>query len=143
MFTCQKVYGHDVGLSCVFRQHRAESHCNLLHGYSTKLDDNGWVLDFGSLKNLKAWLQDNFDHTLIVAADDPMRDDLLALDSKRLANVIPVKHTGCEAFAKLACETANRMVSRTTNGRVQCLSCTVSEHGANSATYTEDRPWVP
>jgi 6-pyruvoyltetrahydropterin/6-carboxytetrahydropterin synthase len=59
MLTCTKSYPHELGLSCVFRQHRAESHCKLLHGYAlaftfvfgcTGTDENGWVFDFGGLK---------------------------------------------------------------------------------------------
>ena len=28
-----KTYGNETGHSCAFRQWRAESHCNLIHGY--------------------------------------------------------------------------------------------------------------
>ena len=29
-----KTYGNERGLSCAFRQWKAESHCRLIHGYS-------------------------------------------------------------------------------------------------------------
>jgi 6-pyruvoyltetrahydropterin/6-carboxytetrahydropterin synthase len=29
----KKTYGHELGLSACFRQHRAKSHCRFLHGY--------------------------------------------------------------------------------------------------------------
>ena len=55
-----KRYGHEQGLSAVFRQPNAShSHCQLLHGYSLaftftfsckELDDKNWVVDFGGLK---------------------------------------------------------------------------------------------
>ena len=66
-----KTYGHDIGLSCAFRQWKAESHCKYLHGYSlsitfrfmaNELDYRNWVVDFGGLKDLKATLEDYFDH---------------------------------------------------------------------------------
>ena len=64
-------YGHDIGLSCAFRQPNADSHCKYIHGYSLSfnfvftclhLDENNWVVDFGSLKSLKNWLQETFDN---------------------------------------------------------------------------------
>ena len=61
-----KHYGHNIGLSAVFRQPNADhSHCHLLHGYSlaftftfgcNELDNKNWAVDFGGLKPLKAWL---------------------------------------------------------------------------------------
>lgn len=32
-----KTYGHNIGLSAVFRQPHADSHCRFLHGYSLQL----------------------------------------------------------------------------------------------------------
>jgi 6-pyruvoyltetrahydropterin/6-carboxytetrahydropterin synthase len=76
-----KTYGTDRGLSCCFRQWRAtHSHCSTLHGYSIgiklifeseTLDDRNWVFDFGGLKHFKDWAETMFDHTLVIAADDP------------------------------------------------------------------------
>ena len=104
-----KTYGHEIGLSCAFRQWRAQSHCQLIHGYalsfkfifeSETLDFNNWVVDFGGLKPLKEKLQKQFDHTLLVAKDDPKKEVLLFLQEHGLANVILVEATGCEATAK-------------------------------------------
>ena len=79
-----KTYGTDRGLSCCFRQWRAtHSHCSTLHGYSIgiklvfeseTLDDRNWVFDFGGLKQFKEWSENMFDHTLVIAADDPHLD---------------------------------------------------------------------
>ena len=68
--------------SCAFRQWRATSHCRFIHGYQLKakiwfscssLDDKGWAVDFGGLKDLKAELKSIYDHTTTVAADDPVQ----------------------------------------------------------------------
>lgn len=76
-----KTYGTDRGLSCCFRQWRAtHSHCSTLHGYSLgfkfiweseTLDSRNWVFDFGGMKPIKDWLDYMFDHTILVAEDDP------------------------------------------------------------------------
>ena len=76
-----KTYGNDRGLSCCFRQWRAtHSHCSTLHGYSLgfkfvweseSLDDKNWCFDFGGMKPIKEYLDHMFDHTILVAEDDP------------------------------------------------------------------------
>jgi len=76
-----KTYGNDRGLSCCFRQWRStHSHCSTLHGYSIgiklifeaeTLDSRNWVMDFGGLKAFKEWSEHMFDHTLVIAEDDP------------------------------------------------------------------------
>ena len=145
MYTCTKHYGHDLGLSCVFRQHRADSHCAQLHGYPlaftfafgcTDPDENGWVVDFGALKPLKEWLVYHFDHTVLVAEDDPHLSLYYLLEESKLATLRVLERVGCEAVAKLAYEAAQLLVRDITGGRAYVLSCTVAEHGANSATYS-------
>ena len=140
-----KTYGHERGLSCVFRQPNAtHSHCSLLHGYSlgfsfkfgcNVLDDKNWVVDFGGLKELKTWLEDNFDHTLVVDRDDPEIKELMLLQDKGLAKVVVLPGVGCEKFAEEAFWFADSVVKNLTNGRCYCVSCEVREHGANSAIY--------
>lgn len=138
-----KTYGHEQGLSCCFRQWRADSHCKHLHGYAisvsltfaaTTLDARNWVIDFGSFKPVKQWLHDNFDHVLIVAADDPHWDDLQHLASLGLAKFRCTQAVGCEAFAK---EIANHVVDwlSTQTDRVHLTSVTVQEHAGNAAGY--------
>lgn len=145
MFLSTKTYGHELGLSAVFRQWRATSHCNQLHGYSlgfrfifeaTTLDDRNWVVDFGSLKGLKSALQDVFDHKLVVAQDDPKLNTLTALGDAGVADVMIVPAVGCEKFAELAWLMATAELEKlgmTERVRVAEVEC--SEHGANSAIY--------
>ncbi len=145
MYISTKTYGHNLGLSACFRQWRAESHCRHLHGYAfqigfefeaDELCPRNWVVDFGSLKSLKGWLEDTFDHTMLVAEDDPFRIDLEQLALKDLAKVHIVPATGCEAFAKLIFDAAE--VWLMDNGyapRVRLRKVEVREHGANSSIY--------
>lgn len=145
MYKSSKTYTHAVGLSCCFRQHRARSHCNLLHGYALEvkfefvtpsLDETNWVMDFGGFKDLKAWLEDTFDHTLLVAHDDPLFSHLVYLGKLGLAKVIAVEATGCEAFAWMIFEYASAwLTQKLAYPRVKLSSVEVREHGANSATY--------
>ena len=138
-----KTYGHELGLSCVFRQHRANSHCKYLHGYALAfdivfetetLDARNWVIDFGSLKEVKEWLVDMFDHTLLVASDDPMYKELMRLADSGIADIEVVDEIGCEAFAKLVYDFVSAYIA--TND-VACVvrKVTCREHANNSASY--------
>jgi len=141
-----KTYGHNIGLSAVFRQPNADhSHCHLLHGYSlqfkftfgcAKLDNKNWAVDFGGLKQVKAWLEDSFDHKLCIDKDDPMKDDLLLLESKGLAEVRQFDGVGAEKFAEHAFNFADKLIREATDDRCWVESVECAEHGANSAIYT-------
>jgi 6-pyruvoyltetrahydropterin/6-carboxytetrahydropterin synthase len=101
-----------------------------MHGYSLgfrftfeaeQLDSRNWVQDFGGLKEIKAWLDTQFDHTTVIAEDDPMLDRFKAmagwsnnadLDGKPdevqqhphpnqgVIDLRIVPAVGCEAFAE-------------------------------------------
>lgn len=138
-----KTYTHETGLTTTFRQHRATSHCRFLHGYALQvkfvffansLDDNGWVVDFGGLKGLKAFLAYWFDHTTVVAADDPNLSDFNQLANIGLIQLRVMPSVGCEAFAAFIFEEAEKwMTSEGLSPRCRLVSVEVSEHGANSA----------
>ena len=72
-----KTYGHNIGLSAEFRQKYlcTPPHCRFLHGYSlafkftfkcNDLDHRNWVVDLVVLKQLKMWLEEMFDHKVVV-----------------------------------------------------------------------------
>lgn len=116
----EKVYPFSLGLSACFRQWRAESHCRFLHGYALQfeltfatdnLDHRNWVVDFGGLKTIKLWLESMFDHTLLVAADDPELEQFKELQRRGLCDMREVRATGCEAFAELVADTVNAWVT--------------------------------
>jgi 6-pyruvoyltetrahydropterin/6-carboxytetrahydropterin synthase len=141
-----KTYGHNIGLSAVFRQPNADhSHCHLLHGYSlafkftfgaSHLDNNNWAVDFGGLKPLKAWLEDNFDHKLCLDRTDPHLEKFKELDALNLAEIRLFDGVGAEKFAEHAFNFADSLIRKKTDGRCWVESAEVSEHGANSAIYT-------
>lgn len=141
-----KTYGNHIGLSAAFRQWRAQSHCKYLHGYAMgfrlvfeadELDERNWVVDFGSLKSFKGWLEDTFDHKTLVAQDDPMIDHYRSLHQAGLIQMVEVEATGCEAFARLVFECLEVWLKD--NGyspRVRVVEVEAFEHAANSAIYT-------
>lgn len=146
MYYSTKTYTHSAGLSCAFRQWRADSHCRFLHGYALsfkitfaaeRLDDRNWVMDFGGLKDIKLWLEMMFDHKTLVAADDPQLDAFATLAQQDIIELIIVPATGCEAFAKLVyCYVEKWLLSKGMNSRVCVYSVEVHEHEGNSAIYS-------
>lgn len=149
-FYSTKTYGNDRGLSCCFRQWRStHSHCSLLHGYSIgvrivfeceSLDERNWVMDFGGLGEFKGWLEYMFDHTTLIAEDDPHLDKFKALsDMGSLIDLRIVPAVGCERFSELAYNKLSEILDRDRNSgkllnkTVRVKSVEVFEHGANSA----------
>lgn len=141
-----KTYGADRGLSCAYRQWAAESHCQLLHGYSLgfvfdfaaeQLDARGWVVDFGKggFGAIREWLHHMFDHTLLVAADDPARVEFERLQRLGLAQVRIVPGVSAEALAAHVFEHAQNLIDVATKGRCWVASVECREHGANGAVY--------
>jgi 6-pyruvoyltetrahydropterin/6-carboxytetrahydropterin synthase len=170
-----KTYGTDRGLSCCFRQWRAShSHCSTLHGYSLgfkfvfeseTLDSRNWAFDFGGMKPIKDYLDHMFDHTVLVAKDDPLMHNLLLLGAAssnpefqarardesnkahqegRLCDIRIVDGVGCELTAKMVYEKSAELLRKMKNGKdtryeinpdVRLVSVECFEHGANSAIY--------
>ena len=155
-FTVTKTYGHERGLSVCFRQWKAASHCRFLHGYALQfafefecsaehLSKEGWVIDFGRLGPLYLALTQNFDHTMIVAADDPEREAMLLLEKAGLAKVVICEYgASCEGMSRMAYDLAYRVLFKEAivglPKHVRIARVTVSEHGSNSATYLPGEP---
>ena len=136
--------------STAFRQWRAGSHCKFIHGYrlQTKLwfglnkgatlDDKNWVFDFGGCKEIKNILEKQYDHTTVVAADDPELDTFKLMSEKGMIDLrIAEKGVGIERTAEWVYENANKFVTEQTNNRVRIVKVEVWEHEGNSAIYEE------
>jgi 6-pyruvoyltetrahydropterin/6-carboxytetrahydropterin synthase len=116
----------------------------LLHGYSLaftftfgcdSLDDKNWAVDFGSLKELKAWLEDHFDHKLALDTQDPHLAKFEELQALDLVEIRMFDGVGAEKFAEHAFRFADTLIRAKTMGRCYCVRVECAEHGANSAIY--------
>ena len=152
MFKSTKLFD---GFSCCFRQWKAETtHCRFLHGYGVsfkvyfegELDHRNWVWDFGGMKRAKtqidgmspkAWMDYMFDHTLIVAEDDPEVEAFKQMDAAGVAQVRVIPATGAEKFAEYIYTKLNDFVKTETDGRVRVTKVKFAEHGKNAAYYSE------
>ena len=85
---------------------------------------------------MKAWLEDSFDHKTAIDIADPMKDELLHLETLGLAEIRQFDGVGAEKFAEHAWRFADELVREMSDGRCWCESAECMEHGANSAIYT-------
>jgi 6-pyruvoyltetrahydropterin/6-carboxytetrahydropterin synthase len=151
MITCTKKY---TGFPAAHRQHNHDGHCALIHGHdwafeftfaAAQLDDCGFVVDFGKLKGLKDWLNQRFDHTLLLNQDDPLLAYLKRelTDGKEVAKIVVVPNCGAEGLAEWVANEVNRnffcpgvVPADWIFRQVHVHSLTVFEDEKNSATFT-------
>ena len=152
-YTSTKEY-HDA-FPCAYRQWRADSHCNLIHGYSfsmkfyfgtDSLDVRNWAADYGGLKELKKILEDQFDHTLLVAQDDPELETFKLLQEKKLAKLTILPRLGCEGLADMLYKYVNGvyipdMWGPSESERLWCYRVEVRETQSNMAFREGHREW--
>jgi 6-pyruvoyltetrahydropterin/6-carboxytetrahydropterin synthase len=150
MFKSRKKFD---GFSTCFRQWRANTtHCQYLHGYDVEfevtfegeLDHRNWVWDFGGMKRAKnliegkqpkAWMEYMFDHTVVVAEDDPAMADFVDLDIRGVIQLRVVPAVGAEKFAEYLYNKLNEFVQLETEGRVKVVKVKFMENHKNSAIY--------
>ena len=119
-----------------YRQWKADSHCNKIHEFeATTLDARNWVMDFGGLRPLKDKLEEWFDHTLLLALDDPNYKDIKKLGELGLAKITEVEKTGCEGIASFLYEYVNTIFlpSYGEQDRIWCRRVEVRETDNNMA----------
>jgi 6-pyruvoyltetrahydropterin/6-carboxytetrahydropterin synthase len=141
------------GYSTVFRQWKADgTHCQFLHGYGIsfkvwfegELDGRNWVWDFGGMKrakgkidgmNPKEWMDYMFDHTTIIAEDDPHLGWFQEMADDGLIQLRVIPATGAERFAEYIYDKINAFIVKETNGRVKVVQVEFREHEKNTAFY--------
>tara|TARA_Y100000356_G_C11242736_1_gene281937 strand:- start:175 stop:477 length:303 start_codon:yes stop_codon:yes gene_type:complete len=92
-------------------------------------------MDFGGLKPLKSLLEDWFDHTFLLAQDDPEYKFLKQLGEKKLAKITEVEKTGCEGIADFLYEYINTIFLKDygEQDRIWCCKVEVRETNSNMA----------
>lgn len=139
---------------CAYRQWRADSHCSRIHGYAfsmkfyfgtNELDVRNWVADYGGMKELKEVLQSQFDHTTLVAEDDPHLDWYKEAEKRGIMKLIVLPKLGCEGLADMLYEYVNEVYIPTYWGpgeaaRLWCYRVEVRETQSNMAFREGHRP---
>ena len=129
------------------RQWRDTGHCSYVHGYgryvrltfeASELDERGWVMDFGDLKDVKSWIESEWDHRTLIAADDPVIPELKTLEEVGgiKLNILPDGYLpGIEESCRYLYDKLNPVIQRKTNNRVEITRVEIWETEKNQAEY--------
>ena len=132
------------GFPCTHRQWRASSHCRYVHGYSrefyfefeaSELTPEGWVVDFGGLKELKAWLNHMFDHTFLVAQDDPELAAFEELHKRGAIQLRVLPNPGMEGTCEFVYNEASKILKKLYGDRAWISFVEVKENENNSGQF--------
>jgi 6-pyruvoyltetrahydropterin/6-carboxytetrahydropterin synthase len=152
--TVTKVYRD---LPFAHRVHNHPGHCASIHGHNATVtltfacsepDPNtGFVIDLGELDEVKAYLKNLLDHTLLIAWNDPLKDSIIALSAEmktgglRIVGCRPTMEDLSEKIFKdiMSDVLVGRFCTDETGYRqVWLTSVTFTESSENSATYTPE-----
>lgn len=131
------------------RVHGQGGKCEHLHGHnyrvhfdiqaakgSSSTDDVGRVLDFSVIKSvLCEWLEENWDHRMLMWKDDPMSSYVLDIDKSTV--LVPFNPTAENMAGFLVEQVAPWLFQE---AKIDCVlvSCTIDETRKCSATYSKD-----
>lgn len=143
---------------CAYRQWRAGTHCDKIHGYaftiklyfgSNELDVRNWTygMDYGGLKELKKLLEEQFDHTLLVAEDDPEIEWFKEAERRKLAKLTILPRVGCEGLSDMIYKYVNSVYIEQAFGKdvadkSWCFKVEVRETQSNMAYREGHREWA-
>ena len=136
------------GFPCTHRAWRSEGHCRFIHGYNrsfhftficNQTDENGWVMDFGGLKKVRAFLNFYFDHTFLIAEDDPELELFKEMDKKGIVQLRILPNTSMEGTARYVLKEVQNIISTIVKDRVVLIEkLEVMENEKNSSIIVSD-----
>lgn len=140
-------------ISTGHRQWKHNGHCAWIHGYGRivqltfgchELDDKTWAVDFGGLKPVKQFIEDAWDHRLLLASNDPYLEQIKALEEFNIVNVNVMDVTkghspGIEGSCKFLYDNIQPMIDEMTGGRCWLEKVEIWEHENNTAQYVRDQ----
>ena len=144
MLTCTKTY-RDIPFA--HRQHCHDGRCALIHGHNWTItltfachrtDVNGFVVDFGKLKCLKAWIDAHLDHACLFNESDPEKDRILEVFGGLFKPYI-LPSCSSEGIARHLHGVFNPMIRRETGDRAWIVSVEIGEDSKNSACFHPPR----
>lgn len=140
--TCKKIYPD---IPWAHRQHRHDGHCAFVHGHNWTIgvvfgcherEENGFVVDFGKVKFLKQWIDQNLDHACVFSEDDPLREQLVSVGGREAWKPYVVKNCSCEGMAEHLYPIFDRLVREATDGRAFVVEIEVTEDSKNSVRFS-------
>ena len=121
-----------------------------MHGYNrmftfwfaaSRLDPHGFVVDFSSLGRLQLRLSEQFDHTFLVNADDPLVDEWKRLHQLGALDLRVMDNVSMEATARMVWGWANELLQEQEGERCCCWKTEARESDSNAACYEGIPGW--
>jgi 6-pyruvoyl-tetrahydropterin synthase len=125
--------------------------CASIHGYDRSVeftfagdvDDMGWIVPFGELKDVKTFLEYYFDHTTVLPANDPrlhlVTEELTSVGGLLSKVRILPSGVSMEMSSVFIWEHVNHYIYKITNGRCYVERVRVYEHDRNDAMVEVDQ----
>jgi len=117
--------------------------CKTFHGYdrsvsfefSGEIDEYGWLVGFGHLKPVRAFLEYYFDHTAVAPANDPRLAEIIKAEEAGLftLRVLPYG-VSMEMSALFIWEQVNPFIHKITDGRAWISRIECREQDSNAAS---------
>ena len=95
-------------------------------------------MDFGHLAEIKGWLEDHFDHTLLLDAGDPLLPEFKALEERGACKLVVYEDVGMEGTCEFIKSYMDKWLEKETAGRVWLHSVEVRENNKNSARLVRE-----
>lgn len=155
MITATKIY---TDIPFAHRQPNHAGHCAFIHGHNwtfeftfgcKQTDACDFVLDFGSLGWLKNWLDDKFDHTLVLNQSDPylkyfhevlIGNTAFFRSATPFAKITVVPSCSCEGLCKYLASWISIQLYALYKYSIFLVSVTVRENSKNFATLDLQLP---
>ncbi len=139
-------------ISTGHRQWRDDGKCAYIHGYGryvevtfscSELDDKGWVVSFGGLKDVRLWLESQWDHRLLISDQDPLLESIQHAKSIGLVDLNIMDSSkghgpGIEQSCKFVYDYLDPLIRSNTSERCWVKSVRIWEHENNSAMLVID-----
>ncbi len=144
-FRFRKRFGE---LPCCHRSWSRQDKRFFLHGYERMFEiefacaeiepRSGLVVDTRCLKDVRAALRHQFDHTTLIAVDDPQRGLFGQLADQGVIDLRIMDSTGMGGAAAWVFDTTERIVGQATAGRVWASRVQARESRNNVVTLTAE-----
>ena len=86
----------------------------------------------------KEWMDYTFDHTTVIANDDPELNIFTEMDRSGIIQLRILEATGAEKFSEYIFNKLNEFVIQETDSRVKIIRVEFSENKKNTAIYEAD-----
>ena len=140
MMNCSKIYAE---IPFAHRQYLHGGHCARIHGHNWTIkltfscdafDSCGFVVDFGNLKYIKSWINEHLDHACVLAAADPARETIRALEPE-LFKLYEVENASCEGLSLHLWAIFSELLFKHEGARVWISQLDLFEDSHNATCY--------